>query len=398
MPRAILIAAGITTAATTGLAIAQSGAPVTDAIEQTNQEAAEAQNRSVALEAEAARAIDEAAKARAAEAAVGMRIIAGEKEIDAAEANVHRVATLRAGQRARLAAQQGPIVRLTAALQTMARRPPALALVQPGSLADVVHVRAVLDAQLPAVQARTAGLRAEITRGLALQHQADRAAARLHDGSERLRSSRIELAKLEANHRMRAQALTDDALHESDRAMALGEDARDIADLVDKLDAQADRRARLAALPGPMLRPPVPGRVDVPAPETLPPASLQLAYRLPVNGQLMSGLGEVSEAGVRARGLTIDARHDSLVIAPARGRIAYAGRFRGYDNIVIIDHGGGWTSLVTGLSTLRVNVGEAVDQGSPLGRTHGGKDGVTVELRRGGQPVDIAPLLGPAQG
>lgn len=398
MPRAILIAAGLTTIATAGLAIAQSGPPATDAIEQVNQDAAEAQNRSIALEAAAARAIDEATKARAAEAAIGVRIVAAEKEIDTAEANVRRVAALRAGQRARLAAQQEPIVRLTAALQTMARRPPALALVQPGSLADVVHVRALLDAQLPVVQARTAGLRAEVARGIALQHQADMAATRLHEGRARLDANRAELARLEASHRVRAQTLTDNALHESDRALALAEDARDIADLVDKLDAQADRRERLARLPGPVLRPPVPGRADIPAPDLLPPTASQLAYRLPVNGRLVRGLGEVSDAGVRARGLTINARANAQVIAPARGRIAYAGRFRGYDNIVIIEHGGGWTSLVTGLATLRVNVGDAVDQGSPLGRTRGGKDGVTVELRRGGDPIDIVALLGQARG
>lgn len=365
-----------------------------EALEQAKRDAARAAARSAELEAAAARAGDEAARARAARAAVASRIVAAEAEIAAAEARIRLVAALRARQRARLATQQEPIVRLAAALQTMARRPPALALVQPGSLRDVVHVRALMAAQMPAVHARTAGLRAEVARGLRLQRQADLAAATLRDGRSRLEGERASLARLEAQQRIRSAALTDESMHEADRSMALGEEARDIVDLMGRLDAQADVRERLASLPGPSLRPPVPGRAALPAPDGPATAARSLAYRLPVTGRLIRGLGEVSEAGVRARGLTIAARPDALVVAPARGRVAYAGRFRGYDNIVIVEHGGGWTSLVTGLATLRVGVGEAVEQGSPLGRTDGGRAGVTVELRRGGRPVDIVPLLG----
>ena len=64
------------------------------------------------------------------------------------------VEQLRAEQRARLARQQEPLIRLTAALQTMGRRPPALALVQPGTVADLVHVRSLLASTLPQVRAR----------------------------------------------------------------------------------------------------------------------------------------------------------------------------------------------------------------------------------------------------
>lgn len=63
--------------------------------------------------------------------------------------------------------------------------------------------------------------------------------------------------------------------------------------------------------------------------------------------------------------------------------------------IVIIDHGGGWTSLVAGLGLVSVRVGETVAQGAPLGRAPAGDDPrVTVELRRRDRPVDMTPLLG----
>ena len=80
-------------------------------------------------------------------------------------------------------------------------------------------------------------------------------------------------------------------------------------------------------------------------------------------------------------------------MAPAAGRIAYAGPFRSYGRIVIIDHGGGWTSLVTDMIALSARVGDRVEQGAPIGRAGAGRPTITVELRRAGQPVDIATLV-----
>jgi septal ring factor EnvC (AmiA/AmiB activator) len=60
---------------------------------------------------------------------------------------------------------------------------------------------------------------------------------------------------------------------------------------------------------------------------------------------------------------------------------------------LIIDHGRGWTSLITDLSALSVSVGDQVKMGDPVGRTGGEQPRVTVELRRRGRPVPIAPLI-----
>jgi len=81
------------------------------------------------------------------------------------------------------------------------------------------------------------------------------------------------------------------------------------------------------------------------------------------------------------------------VIAPRNGRVAYAGRFRGYGEIIILEHGGGWTSLITNLGSIAVRVGQIVRIGTPIGRTGAGKPRVTVELRRNGRPFPIAPLV-----
>ena len=156
-----------------GFAAAQTGGEGdAGALLAAKREADEATRRSQQLEQQAAQATNEAARARAEAAALAARIEAAEADISAAEARVRIIAVLAAQQRARLAEKQAPLVRLTAALQTMARRPPALALVQPGSVDDVVHIRSLLASTLPVVRARTAALRYEVERGEQLRRQA----------------------------------------------------------------------------------------------------------------------------------------------------------------------------------------------------------------------------------
>src|SRR3546814_13315308 len=64
------------------------------------------------------------------------------------------------------------------------------------------------------------------------------------------------------------------------------------------------------------------------------------------------------------------------------------------DLIAIIDHGGGWVSLLTGMIALSVGVGDTVDAGAPVGRAGSDDSRITVELRRGGRPVDVAAMIG----
>ncbi len=317
-----------------------------------------------------------------------------EADIGAAEAQIALIERLRADQRATLAVKQGPTIRLVAAMQTLSRRPPALALVQPGSIGDMVHVRAMLSAILPVVHARTADVRADVARGKQLRVAADDALASLKSSQTALVAQRNQLAALAVERRTAADKLTGNAMAEQDRAIALGEEARDIVDLMGRIDDDASRRASLAALPGPIMRPVRPGDSRALPAETPVAEAAQAPYRLPVVGQVVAGLGEVSDTGIRARGLTIATQPSAQVVAPTGGRVAFAGPYRGFGNIVIIDHGRGWTTLITSLAALDVKVGDALDQGSPVGRAGPSRPTVTVELRRGGQPVDIARLIG----
>jgi murein hydrolase activator len=378
---------------------AQDDAPLNFAAERQALAKAKAQSiladeRAEKLDARASAEKSEAEAAKSRAAAVAARIQAAEADIGAAEARVSLIERMRADLRGKLAAEQEPAIRLLAALQTLSRRPPALALVQPGSVDDLVHTRAVLAGLMPQLRKRTANLRAQIEQSQALRSDADRAVAALDASKQRLAEKRDDLLKLSAERRLAYDKLRGSALAEQDRAIALGEKARDIVDLMDDLTEDGAIRDRLAQLPGPLLRPKRPGDADLAPTEQSGLAAGSLSYRLPVTGSVVTGLGEVSETGVRSRGLTFAVRPLAQLVAPAAGRIVFAGTYRGYGNIVIIDHGQGWTSLITAISGLDVAVGDSLLQGSPIGRAGSEAPTITVELRRQGVPVDITRFVG----
>ena len=361
------------------------------------QQSAEAMARSTRLEAQAAAAVSEADRLKKRSAALAARIQSAEADISAGEARVALVSRRLAVRRARLAQQQQPLLELAAALQQLSRQPPVSVLAQPGSLTDMVHARAVIDAAMPVIEQRTAGVRRELTLLDATRRQQALALRALSSSKSQLAYRRDALTRLENEGRLRSRELMSSAQLEADRALGLGEKARDIVDLMDALEADGAVRAELIQLTGPLPRPRnMQGNIaSTAAPAATAEAELtQGAYRLPVVGRIVAGLGEVNASGVRSRGVTIAARPGGQVVAPAPGRIGFAGDYRGYGKIVIIDHGGGWVSLLTGMIALSVGVGDTIDAGAPIGRAGSGDSRITVELRRGGRPVDIVAMIG----
>lgn len=361
------------------------------------QQSVAAMARSAALEKQAAAASNEADRLKMRSAALAARIQSAEADISAGEARVALVTRRLSAQRARLAEQQQPLLELAAALQQLSRQPPVSVLAQPGSLRDMVHARAVIDAAMPVIARRTAGVRRQLSLLDAARRQQAIALDALAASKAQLAARRAALTRLENEGRLRSRELMSSARIEADRALGLGEKARDIVELMDALEADGLVRAQLGQLAGPLPRPrnPAAGPVSlVPPPTAREIGITSSAYRLPVVGRIITGLGEVSESGVRSRGVTIAARPGGQVVAPAPGRVSFAGDYRGYGKIVIIDHGGGWISLLAGMIALSVGVGDMVEAGAPVGRAGSDDSRITVELRRAGRPVDIVAMIG----
>lgn len=361
------------------------------ALARAKQQGSEARGRAEVLEAEAAKATAEADRTAQAAAALAARVQESEARIAANEAQIRLIEREQAVLRVELADKQRPLVELTAALQRLSRRPPLLSLLRPGSLKETVYLRAMLDALLPEVARRTAGVRQALERSKRLQERARLANADLRAGQADLARRRGELAGLEARQRLASRAASASADRESERALALAEQARDLSGLVVDLAKAGALREQLAVLPGPVLRPAQPLSAQLPGPDpavAASPPGAPARYLLPAAGRLVAGFGEARPGRPQSRGLSIMLGGGAQVIAPANGRVAFAGPYQGYGLIVIVEHGGGWTSLVTGLAELDCRVGDQLVGGAPLGRMGPGRPVLGFELRRAGQPVN----------
>jgi septal ring factor EnvC (AmiA/AmiB activator) len=122
---------------------------------------------------------------------------------------------------------------------------------------------------------------------------------------------------------------------------------------------------------------------------------------LPVAGPVVRRWGERTDAGP-ANGMAFRAPPMGRVVAPCAGRVAFAGPFRSYGVLVILDCGGGYHFVLAGLDRLDTDAGAAVRPGEPLGvmpdwdpAGTGKRPALYVELRHDGQPVDPAPFLRP---
>jgi septal ring factor EnvC (AmiA/AmiB activator) len=360
-----------------------------EALLQARREGAAARARAEALEAEAARAGQEADRTAREAAAAAARIQEAQATIAAREADIRLIDQQREELRARLAQRQQPVVRLTAALQRLSRRPLALTLLRPGSLRDTVHMRAMLDTMLPEVQRRTAALRSEIDRGKALRDSAMAAVNALKQEQVELGRRRETLAALETRQRLDMRQTSGTADREAERALALAEEARDLDGFTERLGEAGALRDQLAQLPGPVMRPANPQAAQVAAATQQPSSTAAApAFVMPVQGRLIAGFGASAPGTPRSQGISLAARAGAQAVAPSAGRVAFSGPYRGYGSIVIIDHGGGWMSLVTGLAQIDVAVGQSVVAGSPLGMAGPGRPVVSLELRRDGKPVN----------
>ena len=363
-----------------------------DALERAEATADFAKQRAEKFSQEASLATAEIDRLAKESAALAAQIQQSEADILAATAELSLIADQRAILDARLANRQQPLVRLTGAIQNMARRPLVLSALQPGSLRDTVYVRAVLETTLPQIRERTAILRSEVEQGRALERQASRSLAELQAGEAELEARRSELAALTMQQQEASRANSALARREAQRALVLAEEARDLDQLVGEFDRAALVREELSALAGPILRPERPGASRVmpatgasPRTQEVPPIK---PFQLPVQGRTIAGFGEEGEDGIRSEGITIAPAKGAQIVAPGVGRVSFAGPYRGFGRIVIIEHENGWISLITGLAQTTVGIGTRVIGGAPIGTAARTQPEVSFELRERGRPIN----------
>jgi murein hydrolase activator len=369
-------------------ALMAQGAPSESAQQQALREAKakalKAERRSELLRQEASNAENTADRIVAQRAVLSAEIAAAEAQIEAANARIAIIARRQRDQRSRLGQESEPMLRLNAALQQMTSRPTALMIAQPGQREDYIHLRAVMATVQPEIIRRTSALRQQIAVQNELRAQELVALKSLGDARSRLKSRRTALARLEGDARGKAGDLSADAAIEFEQAIAQGERARDIVGNIDTLRLSSEKAGELAALEGPLLRQTQQSRRT----------ARGNAYMLPAKGNVVSGFHELNTTGYRERGIRMAVSTATPVVAPAAGKISFAGRYRSYGQIVIIEHGSGWNTLITNLDAVQVAKGQSVVQGAVLGTSGDDAAEIGVELRKNGRVMDIAALLG----
>jgi septal ring factor EnvC (AmiA/AmiB activator) len=248
--------------------------------------------------------------------------------------------------------EQAEVARLT---EAMAKQESQLSAAQSAQAAEAAD----LDRQIAEAQRR--GREADDAAAAAAQRAADQAAH-----SETLRAA---ISSLDLAHRQdEARARADQAAAERQRQDA----------------AAADAQRRQVAL----AQPAGPGLGD---------AHGQLGA--PVAGSVVKAFGEPGDAGMTT-GISYAVPPSARVSAPCDGKVVFAGPFRSYGQLIIVDCGGGYHFVLAGLDRLDVAVGHPVQAGEPVGvmadwdpRSPANRPYLYLELREQGQPINPAPYL-----
>jgi septal ring factor EnvC (AmiA/AmiB activator) len=352
-----------------------------DPVALARAEAARSEREVQRLERLAAGAKTAAERLAAEQTAAAETMIAAEAELSATEERARRIGRLVQAREARLAERQRPAAAMLAGLVEIGRRPPLLALAGGTSAREFVTMRAILDTSLPVIRARTAALRADVEQGRRLAEAAASARHELQQQRRELQESQVRLAELERRANAQFQQLGGQALYAGDLAISRSA----ASERVGREEGQRRSASRLAAVLAGL--PDAPARPSEGDGGAAPPP---LAWQMPIEGPVLNGLSEISDSGVRSRGLTVGSGRGAPVLAPADGKIAYSGPFRRHAGVVIIDHGRGWMTMMTEVRTA-LPTGARVQRGTAIGRALGP---ATVELSRDGRPQPAALIAG----
>jgi len=299
------------------------------------------------------------------------------------------------------------ISELLAALQRLGRQPPPALLVRPEDALASVHSSMLLGAVLPEIRGEAEALSSdlrELERVRAGLLQEREAATRERADLDAART-RISLLVEARQQRLgeRNQALVD----EHRKMTALGREVASMEELLGRINeiersrknenagpgASGARLSSLATLNDP-------GRM-APA---IPFGSARGRLPLPVNGVKIKEFGERDGYGGALKGVTLSTRAGAQVTAPCDGSVVYAGPFRSYGQLLILNAGGGYHVLVAGMEKISVELGQFVLLGEPIGQMGSGgtqlapalgagnsQPALYVEFRKDGTSIDPGP-------
>lgn len=422
------------------LAQAQTAAPAPqtaavspDAIKQREQELEAARARQKSAEEAQAKLKAEIASLGQDRTQLNQQLIdtaanvrAVETKIDEAEARLRALNGREQQMRSSLDSRRADIVEVLAALQRAGRRTPPALLVRPEDALQSLRTAMLLGAVVPELRGRAEKIASELGELVALRKNIAAERDQLATDRDKVRSDQTRLTAL-VDERQRQQSSREKDLDaENSRAIALSRQVGDLQGLIAKMEqdlqsaakaaekaAEAARQAEAKAAANAAANvKPGPGAFKDRS-RTTPAiafASAKGLLPLPVNGNKIRDFGGSDGVGGVQKGISLASKPGAQVTTPCDGWVVYAGPFRSYGQLLILNAGGGYHVLIAGMERISVNIGQFVLTGEPVATmgstsqvasilaTNASQPVLYVEFRKDGTPIDPGPWWATNEG
>ncbi len=390
-----------------------------DALKQRDQELKalrDRQQKSIETEAEIKRQIEEIGadrrKLNQALIDTAARVRDVEAKVSATEEKLKPLDARESSLRKSLDDRRSVIGEVLAALQRIGRRPPPALISSPEDALQSVRTAMVLGAVLPEMREQVSTLAHDLASLIAVRKDIAAGRDKLKSELASLGKERTRMGALIADRQQqqteREKQLAAERAHASDLAQKAGS----LQDLIAKLEKGLDPATRAARERQEQTQ--RPSMAALHDPGRLAPAvafaSLRGRLPIPVNGVKLKEFGDPDGIGGAEKGVSIATRAGAQITSPADGWVVYAGPFRSYGQLLILNVGGGYHVLLAGMDRISVDLGQFVLTGEPVAVMGSGSRiaailaaGSTqpvlyVELRKDGTPVDPGPWWAAGEG
>jgi len=334
---------------------------------------AEARRR---LEAEVESIKADRAKLNTALIETAERVRGTEDRIQGLEQRLQTLGASEAAIRRSLQSRRGVIVEVFAALQRMGRRPPPAVLVRPEDMLEAVRASIMLGAVLPELRSEAEVLATDLGELVRLKAAIATDRTTLNGELTGLNREQERLAALMEARQSRIAEVERNVGAEQQKAGELARQAGTLKELIDRMEAEitgaqrAAEEARKAAEAQQRETREKFAQLAFRDPARLAPkipfAEARGLLPRPVSGEMSLEFGAPDGYGGTTRGISITTRQKASVVSPADGWVAFAGPFRSYGRLLIINAGGGYYILLAGMDQINVDVGQFVLAGEPV--------------------------------
>jgi septal ring factor EnvC (AmiA/AmiB activator) len=400
-------------------------APSADDIKQREQEleAAREQQKKAAdlqakLKADIAVIGQDGSKLNAQLIDIAAQVRGVETRIGDAETRLRPLDSREQQIRSSLDSRRSEIVEVLAALQRAGRRTPPALLVRPEDALQSLRTAMLLGSVVPELRGRAEKLASDLGELVALRKAIATERDALALDRDKLKDDQVRLAALVDERQRKQSAIEKDMEAEGARAITLSKQVDSLQGLIAKMEQDLKSAAKAAATASLKGSPVTPnGKPNLGAlkdPARLSPAiafaSAKGLFAFPVNGSKIRDFGGSDGAGGVEKGISLATRAGAQVTTPCDGWVVYAGPFRSYGQLLILNAGGGYHVLIAGMERISVNIGQFVLTGEPVA-TMGSTSQVAsilaatasqpvlyVEFRKDGTPIDPGPWWAANEG